>query len=344
VGRRASFTCLRARALALWLTAGIRTKRSASGTDNRLIRRRQRQKRWVTDQFNGSTKAAEYLRSMMNGSSSQGRFFRRRCELVQEALASCAGGDILDAACGAESVAKNVFESRSNAFRVTLLDQSPEMVALCASRLRSICTVEPVVGELEALPFPAGRFDVAICVGSLDYTEKPRAISELSRVTREGGLVVATMLNPLNPTRLAEWMLWWPSQRLLGAIERMVGVPAAHRHASPRSGIRSLSSGALRRLMKRTNLEPIELIFFDLRLPVPSWRPFSLLMPKVERIVVSSLEERDGRPSRALRCVLGSAYLVVARRVQAAGHLKITGATGRRGALGQVALPTAWVR
>lgn len=169
---------------------------------SRVTRRRQRQRRWVADQFAGQTKADTYLRSMINDSTNQGRFFKRRCQLVEEALASCAGGDILDAACGAESVAKAAFESRTNDFRVTLLDQSPAMVELCASRLRDICAAEPVVGDVEALPFPSGRFDVAICVGSLDYTEKSKAINELSRVTREGGLVVVTMLNPFNPTRL----------------------------------------------------------------------------------------------------------------------------------------------
>lgn len=313
---------------------------------SRVTRRRQRQRRWVADQFAGQTKADTYLRSMINDSTNQGRFFKRRCQLVEEALASCAGGDILDAACGAESVAKAAFESRTNDFRVTLLDQSPAMVELCASRLRDICAAEPVVGDVEALPFPSGRFDVAICVGSLDYTEKSKAINELSRVTREGGLVVVTMLNPFNPTRLAEWILLWPSLRLLGAIERMFGVPAARRHASPWSGIRPLPSSALRRMMRRANLEPIDLIFFDLRLPIPSSRPFTLLMPKDGRNVISKMEDhaRSRGPLRALGCVLGSAYLVVARRVHAAGDHEVAGFIGSRDALGLVAVPPASVR
>lgn len=99
-------------------------------------------------------------------------------------------------------------------------------------------------------------------------------------------------------------------------------------------------------MMRRANLEPIDLIFFDLRLPIPSSRPFTLLMPKDGRNVISKMEDhaRSRGPLRALGCVLGSAYLVVARRVHAAGDHEVAGFIGSRDALGLVAVPPASVR
>lgn len=48
-----------------------------------------------------------------------------------------------------------------------------------------------VVGDIEALPFRAGSFDVVICVGSvINYASALEAISELARVLAKGGRLV----------------------------------------------------------------------------------------------------------------------------------------------------------
>lgn len=49
----------------------------------------------------------------------------------------------------------------------------------------------PVVGDLEDLPFGAEEFDAVICVGSvLNYTSAMEAIAELSRVLKPGAALV----------------------------------------------------------------------------------------------------------------------------------------------------------
>jgi len=46
----------------------------------------------------------------------------------------------------------------------------------------------PVVGNLESLPFPDTSFDVVVCVGPvINYTSAMESISEMARVTRTGG-------------------------------------------------------------------------------------------------------------------------------------------------------------
>jgi SAM-dependent methyltransferase len=63
-----------------------------------------------------------------------------------------------------------------------------------------------VLYDGERLPFEGGSFDLtfAVCVVQvIDPARQPRFVSELRRVTRPGGLVVAFEHNPLNPlTRL----------------------------------------------------------------------------------------------------------------------------------------------
>lgn len=49
----------------------------------------------------------------------------------------------------------------------------------------------PVVGELEALPFDDAAFDLVVCVGSvLNYASAIEAIAELARVLKPGGMLV----------------------------------------------------------------------------------------------------------------------------------------------------------
>lgn len=49
----------------------------------------------------------------------------------------------------------------------------------------------PVVGDIEDMPFEAGSFDVVICVGPvLNYTSAMEAISELARVLKPRGQLV----------------------------------------------------------------------------------------------------------------------------------------------------------
>lgn len=48
-----------------------------------------------------------------------------------------------------------------------------------------------VVGDLEALPFPDGEFDLIVCVGPvINYTSAMESITELCRVLRTGGRLI----------------------------------------------------------------------------------------------------------------------------------------------------------
>ena len=51
--------------------------------------------------------------------------------------------------------------------------------------------VEFIQGRAEALPLARGRFDATLAGSVLEYTDLPRAVAEMVRVTRPGGVVVA---------------------------------------------------------------------------------------------------------------------------------------------------------
>jgi SAM-dependent methyltransferase len=76
---------------------------------------------------------------------------------------------------------------------VVVLDPSRAALTRLARicRARGIANVHPVQGVVEALPFPDGHFDAAIAIASPPPAEPDRAVKEMARVTKPGGLVIA---------------------------------------------------------------------------------------------------------------------------------------------------------
>ncbi len=83
------------------------------------------------------------------------------------------------------------------------MDISPAIVGLGLKRMASE-RAGGVVADVRRLPFATGVFDLVISNSTLDHfdstVEIDRALAELSRVTRQGGVVVVTLDNPHNIT------------------------------------------------------------------------------------------------------------------------------------------------
>lgn len=172
-----------------------------------------------------------------------GRFLRERIRVVHEILASLPGGLLLDAGCGPGILARSLLESARHHFAISVLDRSPAMVAqACADGT----PVHACVGELEAMPYSDGVFDVTVVTGALEYCDISLAVGEIARVTRPGGTVLVSMLNPLSPHRIA------------------------HMREARANGIQALTSPSLRALMAGAGLRPSSPVYFQ---PVPDIRP-----------------------------------------------------------------------
>jgi ubiquinone/menaquinone biosynthesis C-methylase UbiE len=90
---------------------------------------------------------------------------------------------VLDVGCGTGLASRPLIE---NAFRVTGVDVSPAMLAKARERYPAGTWVE---GSAEALPFPPDTFDAAIGAQAFHHVDRAKAIAELVRVLKPGGLV-----------------------------------------------------------------------------------------------------------------------------------------------------------
>ena len=96
-------------------------------------------------------------------------------------------GEVLDVATGTGLVAAELLR---RGFRVTGLDQSPEMLDVARRRFGD--RVPLVEGSAEALPFGDAAFDHLTFTYLLRYVEDPGGtLAELARVVRPGGVVAS---------------------------------------------------------------------------------------------------------------------------------------------------------
>jgi len=115
-----------------------------------------------------------------------------------------AGGHVLDVATGTGLVAAELLR---RGFRVTGVDQSPEMLAIARSRFGD--RVRLIDASARALPVDSGSIDHLTFTYLMRYVADPGAtLAELARVVRPGGIVASLEFGvPSGPARPA-WQLY----------------------------------------------------------------------------------------------------------------------------------------
>ncbi|MBA2293336.1 MAG: methyltransferase domain-containing protein [Gemmatimonadales bacterium] len=149
--------------------------------DGRLQRRVQRY---------GWDKAAAYYET----------YWRRQLEPVQSQLLRQAsaqpGESVLDVACGTGLITFPVAEQVGSTGSVLGVDLSEGMIqgARAIAATRGIANTRFERMDAEALALPDATFDAALCALGLMYVPDPRrALSEMHRVVKPGGRVVASV-------------------------------------------------------------------------------------------------------------------------------------------------------
>lgn len=112
--------------------------------------------------------------------------------LARAALPLLEPGDVLDIASGDGVLAELL---APHARRYVCVDTSPRVVAAARERLAKFARVDVRAGDMHALQFPDGSFDLVLLMHALTYAAKPAvAVAEAARVLRRGGrLVIASL-------------------------------------------------------------------------------------------------------------------------------------------------------
>src|SRR5438270_7660634 len=98
---------------------------------------------------------------------------------------------VIDVGCGT-GFASEPFAL--NGFPVTGVDASAEMLDFARRRVPETRFVE---GRAELLPFPDERFDLALSADAFQWFDKARALAEMQRVLKHGGLIAVWWKLPM---------------------------------------------------------------------------------------------------------------------------------------------------
>ena len=189
--------------------------------------------------------AQRYL-AAYSADSLSGYVLRTRRARVLDLLAGLTG-NVLDAGCGPGAMTQEILDAGCEFWGV---DGSPRMIAAGQQRFGGFARAHFAVADVTALPFPAGTFEAALCVGVIDRVPRPAAvIAELGRVLKPHGILVMAFPNLLSPYALWRSHVFYAG---IGCAKRVVGRFGSRRRAldlcsaaglwTPRTARRTLES------------------------------------------------------------------------------------------------------
>ena len=208
----------------------------------------------ITDTAHSFDDSAAYERFVGSWGRAAGAIFL-------EWLAPPSGARWLDIGCGTGLFTELIVDTRSPG-TVFAIDQAAGQIEH-ARRKPVAQRANFQVGDAQALPFPGATFDVVASALVINFIpDRPRALSEMRRVTRAQGVVAGYVwdfgeeLSPSGPFRL-------------GMREVVADLPAL-------PGTEDSSLGALRSLFARAGLEEIGTRAIEVTVSFPDFDDFWL--------------------------------------------------------------------
>jgi ubiquinone/menaquinone biosynthesis C-methylase UbiE len=143
--------------------------------------------------------AAPFWNDLYQEGSTYGTIHRHRLELAADWLDPVEGTNgarALDVGCGPGHMAVVLAKQ---GFRVSAIDRSAAMLELTVRNAEEAGVsdhVGPAIGDVLDLEFPDGTFSVVVALGVLPWLSEPtRALQEMARVLRPGGLILVNVDN-----------------------------------------------------------------------------------------------------------------------------------------------------
>ncbi len=220
--------------------------------------------------------------------------WRRARHVAATRLAGSGTGTLLEIGTGSGRL---LAELAARGWEVTGIDPAPGMVEIARSRVPA-ARERITVGLAESLPFADESFDLAVCVGVLGFVDVGQVLEEVVRVLRPGGRAVLEIFNGHAMTIAWQQRVVFP---VAGALKQVVpfGRPLPWSH-------RSFTPGEIRRLLAEEGMDVERAVHVGCAV-LPD--PLDRVLP---RFAWRSAEAAER--SRRLRRVLGTQYVLVARK------------------------------
>jgi len=239
------------------------------------------------------------------------QFRQRYIEQMIESAGIPVGSKILDVGCGPGRLVVSLLKK---GYRVWGVDISSSMIdeATNLVQLEGFANFNQLaVGDIEALEFDDGFFDVVVASGVIEYqTSDDVALNEMNRVLADGGYLIVNVTNRYSCAHLFD-AIYRPLKTL--PLARSV-LSAIKRHVLRRGDLVNIPPGRTHRpsrfdrTIEKHGFKKLRHNYFGFT-PVPA--PFDSLLHSLCLRVGEKME----RLSSTALGRLGGGYLVMARKV-----------------------------
>jgi D-aspartate ligase len=260
--------------------------------------------------------SAPFWQDLYRQESTYGVIHRHRLELAArwvDPIEKESGARALDVGCGAGHMAVALAK---HGYSVSAIDRSAAMVELTLRNAKEEGVsnhVRPSMGDALDLEFPDSTFSVVVALGVLPWLSEPRrALEEMTRVLRPGGLILVNVDNRARLDHLIDPVLNPALAPLKEGVKWVLGVLGLRRGAdTPRARARTESTVHFDRSLARADIEKLRDVVFGFGPYTFMGRP--ILSERTSLRVYEWMQRRADEGAPGIRAV-GSQYMVLGRK------------------------------